>query len=75
MPDIAMCNGEGKPHSSDKDSTSVDCPKKETCFRYKATPSEFRQTYFLGIPYDPITKECKHFLPMAMKEAIEQELP
>jgi hypothetical protein len=33
MPDISMCKG-------------TDCPLKETCYRYKATPSEFMQAYF-----------------------------
>ena len=28
-----------------------DCPLKETCYRFTATPSEFRQSYFLNIPY------------------------
>lgn len=30
--DISMCFGEG-------------CPKKETCYRYRATPNELRQSY------------------------------
>jgi hypothetical protein len=75
MPDIAMCKGEGRPHSNDKDKTSVVCPKRETCLRFKATPSEFRQVYFLGIPYDPGRNECQHFLPMTMKEVVEKEFP
>lgn len=33
MPDISMCFGN-------------DCHKKESCYRYTATPSEFRQSYF-----------------------------
>lgn len=70
MPDIAMCKGTGKPHSEDK-SKSVDCPKKEMCFRFKATPSEFRQAYFIGIPYDPVTNKCTHFMSMDEEEAVE----
>ncbi len=64
MPDITMCTGEGVPHCLDKKlhRTSVVCPKRDACFLFKATPSEFRQTYFLGIPYDPVTNECKHFI-------------
>ena len=38
MPDIAKCEGTG-------------CSLKETCYRFTATPSEFRQSYFLNIPY------------------------
>lgn len=32
MPDIAMCFGEG-------------CKKKETCYRFRATPNPYRQSY------------------------------
>lgn len=69
MPDITMCFGKGKPHSTDKNETSANCPKKERCFRFKATPSEFRQAYFLGIPYDPSTDKCKHFTSVDKEEA------
>jgi len=48
MPDITMCNG-------------GDCPLKETCYRYKAKPSEFWQSYFTEIPYDEEKKECDHY--------------
>lgn len=37
MPDIAMCKGVG-------------CPKKKTCYRFKATPSYY-QSYFMTAPY------------------------
>jgi hypothetical protein len=37
MPDITMCEG-------------VLCPHKENCYRFTATPSEFRQSYFLNVP-------------------------
>ena len=47
MPDIAKCEGTG-------------CPLKETCYRFTATPSEFRQSYFLNIPYDEETKNCEY---------------
>lgn len=32
MPDISMCEGTG-------------CPLKETCYRFIAEPSEYRQSY------------------------------
>lgn len=50
MGDITMCDG-GK------------CPLKETCYRYKATPNEYRQAYFLEEPFVE-TKEgviCNHY--------------
>jgi hypothetical protein len=37
MPDITMCPG-------------TNCPHKETCYRYTATPSEYRQAYFMEAP-------------------------
>lgn len=46
-PDIAMCSGQ-------------ECPKKDTCFRYLAKPSEFRQSYFLGIPLKQ-DGTCEHY--------------
>lgn len=38
MPDITMCTGEN-------------CSLKETCYRNKATPCEYRQSYFIKPPY------------------------
>lgn len=74
MPDIAMCTGKGQPlvnggRTPAKSTTEVrDCPKKETCYRYKAKPSEFRQAYLAGLPYDFTANECRYFLPMATTE-------
>ena len=54
MPDITMCTGEG-------------CKLKETCYRYKATPDEFRQVYFAEVPYQNIKTsvlplgKCNHY--------------
>jgi hypothetical protein len=39
MPDIAMCKG-------------TDCPMKNECYRFLATPSEFRQSYFVIPPIE-----------------------
>ena len=47
MPDITMCPGQ-------------DCPMKERCYRSTATPSDWRQTYFLGIPLKE-DKTCDYF--------------
>lgn len=38
MPDISMCTGEG-------------CPLKNKCFRHKAVENEYRQSYFMVVPY------------------------
>ena len=48
MPDIAMCEGIG-------------CPMRDACYRYTATPSEFRQSYFMDIPYNKESGECEHY--------------
>ena len=37
MPDITMCKG-------------TDCPQKENCYRFTATPSEYWQSYFIDPP-------------------------
>ena len=46
MPDITMCKGDG-------------CPVKETCYRYTAKPNEYRQSYFVEVPYKDDV--CDHF--------------
>lgn len=48
MPDICMCRGES-------------CPLKGDCYRYTATPSEYRQSYFTEIPYEK--DGCDYFWP------------
>jgi len=45
MPDISMCSGEG-------------CPLKENCYRFTATPSKFRQSYFFTPPFKD--GECEY---------------
>jgi hypothetical protein len=37
MADITMCVG-------------TDCPHKESCYRFTATPNEYRQSYFMSPP-------------------------
>ena len=37
-----------------------DCPLKETCYRFTATPNEFSQSYFLNAPYNKETKTCEY---------------
>lgn len=52
MPDIALCEGTG-------------CPLKEKCYRYKATPSKYRQSYFYEIPY--LGSNCEYFVEIRGK--------
>lgn len=37
-----------------------DCPLKEKCYRYKAKPSEYQQTFFAEVPYKD--GKCEHFV-------------
>jgi hypothetical protein len=60
MPDISMCSGEK-------------CPLKENCYRFLATPNEFRQSYFMNPPYDHQTKECDHFWDVNLYKKIKKE--
>lgn len=46
MPDISMCNTEL-------------CPKRESCYRSTATPSEYMQSYFCEAPFEIIDGEWK----------------
>ena len=46
MPDISMCPG-------------TDCPKKETCYRFMATPCDY-QSYFVEAPIKE-GGECDHY--------------
>jgi hypothetical protein len=44
MPDIKMCEG--------LDARLQTCPKRNKCFRYKATPNPYRQFYFVFAPFE-----------------------
>ena len=46
MADITMCYGEG-------------CPKKDTCYRYKAIPNPYWQSVFIKTPYED--GQCEHY--------------
>ena len=46
MPDITMCNGNN-------------CELKSICYRYKAEPSQFWQSYFNQSPNKGL--ECEYF--------------
>lgn len=48
MPDITMCKG-------------VDCPNKESCYRFTAEPSHY-QSYFSKPPYNELDKtKCEYY--------------
>lgn len=55
MPDISLC-------------CNCDCPYRDKCYRYRAVPNEFWQSYCLFEPYERIMKptmdkvlECDYF--------------
>ena len=48
MPDISKCKG-------------TDCPLKESCYRYTAIDSEYRQSYFMKAPYNKEEDKCNHY--------------
>ena len=55
MPDISMCHGK-------------DCPLKESCYRFTATPDKYWQAYFGGAPFEQDGK-CPYYMPDWRKEA------
>ena len=57
MPDIAMCKG-GR------------CPQKDKCYRFTATPSEYRQSYFTEAPFK--MDGCPYFM---RDESIKKHIP
>ncbi len=60
MADISMCEG-------------TDCPLKENCYRYKATPCPIYQTYFVEVPYDHETNDCQYFWDRQPKPVSKKE--
>lgn len=48
MPDIWICLG-------------TDCPLRESCYRFTATPSDYRQSYFMKSPYDILIGGCNYW--------------
>ena len=45
MPDITMCSGDN-------------CPIRQNCYRFKAEPSKYGQSYFVKPPFDG--KDCNY---------------
>lgn len=56
MPDISMCSG-------------LECPLKETCYRYKATPSDW-QSYLSEVPYDASKNNCEYHMAIWKKQCV-----
>jgi len=56
MPDITMCVGVTKKSS---------CHMKSTCYRYTATPDEYRQSWFSEVPLKE-DQTCEHYLPLTI---------
>ena len=50
MPDISMCWGQS-------------CPQRHNCYRYKAEPNEFRQSYFRLPPFKE-DMTCDYYWPI-----------
>ena len=49
MPDITKCEGTG-------------CPLKESCKRFAVESSEYKQSFFLYVPYHSVDKKCDYYL-------------
>ena len=55
MPDITMCMAsQGK---------ELYCPLRFSCYRFKAKPSEYHQSYFVDAPFiiEPDGTSCEFF--------------
>lgn len=54
MPDITMCKGVAP--------ENVICSMRNSCYRFLATPSEYRQSYFTKAPVETLDGQtCKYF--------------
>jgi hypothetical protein len=49
--------------------SGFECPLKETCYRYKATRSDW-QSYLSEVPYDATTNSCDYHLAIWKKESM-----
>ena len=48
-----------------------ECPKKETCYRYRATPNEICQSYFISSPL--VEGECEYYWPLKNENTISRD--
>lgn len=58
MPDVTMCQG-----TTD---TGSDCPKRNTCYRYKVEPSPYWQSWFVASPW--FNNDCEMYWEHKPKE-------
>lgn len=59
MPDISMCANE-------------ECPKRNECYRFTATPSPYRQSYAVfNVPND--SDRCDNFWPNSTNVTMNPE--
>ena len=58
MADITMCQGVKRDNDHN---VTQECPMKDNCYRYTATANEYRQSWFMVIPYDFETNKCSNF--------------
>ncbi len=49
MADMSYCDG-------------IDCPLKETCYRFTAPKNEHWQSYFIFVPYDKESGDCEFYI-------------
>ena len=61
MPDISMCNGHNL------------CGRSWSCFRYKARPSPYRQSYFAEAPLDMENLECEWYWPILTRTGSDKD--
>lgn len=65
MPDFTMCTGTNRKlfelSIAIGITEAVDCPLRNRCIRYLAEPKFPGQSFFLGIPYNSVTKSCEYF--------------
>ena len=67
MPDITMCDGQG-------------CLQKNKCYRYRAEPTPYWQSYFMEAPYEVILKlddkvadtTCDYFWPLGIGMVLKE---
>ena len=55
MADITKCIG-------------TDCSLRETCYRFTATDNEFRQSYFVEVPYKKDKNKCNYYWEKKLKK-------
>ena len=60
MPDITMCNGAG-------------CEAAEQCYRHRAIPNEFRQSFFVTAPVEE--GGCAHFSSFTAGDRVREFIP